>query len=122
MGAHRGHQAAHRVDLPHEVALAHAADRRVARHLANRVEPLRQQQRLRAGARSGGRRLAAGMAAAHHDDVGVERRGQGADAPPQREEEPAAPPGARRGSETGGPHEEVLFTFTDGPVIGTPIG
>ena len=63
------HRAAHRVDLAHEVALADAADRRVAAHLADRGETLGHEQRARAhpGRRKG--RLGAGVAAANDDDV-----------------------------------------------------
>ncbi len=63
------HRAAHGVDLAHQVALADAADRRVAAHLADGREALRHQQRARAhpGRREG--RLGAGVAAADDDDV-----------------------------------------------------
>ncbi len=61
------HQAVERIDLAHQMALAEAADRRVARHHADRRGGMRQQRRARAGARRCGRRLGAGMAAADHD-------------------------------------------------------
>ena len=63
------HRAAHGVDLAHEVALADAADRRVAAHLADGREALRHEQRARThpGRREG--RLGAGVAAADDDDV-----------------------------------------------------
>src|SRR5690606_26263139 len=61
------HRAAKRVDLAHEVALADPADRRVAGHLAERLDAAREQQRGRAGARGGERGLRAGMAAADDD-------------------------------------------------------
>ena len=63
------HRAAHGVDLAHEVALADAADGRVAAHLADGREALRHEQRARThpGRRKG--RLGAGVAAADDDDV-----------------------------------------------------
>ena len=72
---HAAHQPAHRVNLAHEVPLAHAADGRVARHLADRVEPLRHEQCRGARPGGGSRRLAPRMPAADDDDVRVERRG-----------------------------------------------
>ncbi len=42
------HDAVERIDLAHQMALAEAADRRVARHLADRRALVRQQQRARA--------------------------------------------------------------------------
>ena len=63
------HHAVQRVDLAHDVALAEAADRRVARHLADAVEAMRDQRRARAHAVRRQRGLGAGMAAADHDDV-----------------------------------------------------
>ena len=63
------HRAAERVDLLDEVPLADAADRRVAGHLAERLDAVRQQQRLAAHPRGGERRLGAGVAAADDDDV-----------------------------------------------------
>ena len=63
------HRAAERVDLLDQVALADAADRRVAAHLPERLDVVRQQQRARAHARRRQRGLGAGVAAADHDDV-----------------------------------------------------
>ena len=63
------HRAAQRVDLLDEVPLADAADRRVARHLPERLDVVRQQQRAPAHARAGERGLGAGMAAADDDHV-----------------------------------------------------
>ena len=63
------HRAAERVDFLDQVALADAADRRVAAHLPERLDALRQQQRARAHARRGQGGLGAGMAAAYNDDV-----------------------------------------------------
>ena len=65
----QAHQPAHRVDLAHQVALGRAADGRVARHVADKV----QRQREHGGARAqhGGRMrgLDAGMPRADDDDV-----------------------------------------------------
>src|SRR6266436_10169081 len=63
------HDPVERVDLTHEMALGKAADRRIARHLANRLDPVGQEQRTRAEARRSRRRLAAGMAATDDDDI-----------------------------------------------------
>ena len=67
----QGHQAAERVDFFRQVALADAADGRVAAHLPDGLEALRQQQRARTtagGSRSGFR---TGVSAADHNDVKV---------------------------------------------------
>ena len=63
------HQPIQRIDLAHQVALADAADRRVAGHLADRLDAMGQQQRPRSDAR--GRRgcLAPGMSAADHHHI-----------------------------------------------------
>ena len=63
------HQAVEGVDLAHQVPLAEAADGRVAAHLADGGEAVRQQCRTgtKPGRGSGG--LAARMAAANNDDV-----------------------------------------------------
>ena len=63
------HQAVEGIDLAHEVALAEAADGRIAGHLADGGEGVGDERRTRAHARSRGRGLAAGMAAAHNDHV-----------------------------------------------------
>ena len=70
-GAVRGarHRAAQRVDLLDQVALADAADGRVAAHLAQRLDALREQQRARAHARGRQRGLGAGVAAADDDHI-----------------------------------------------------
>ena len=74
-GAIRGvrHRAAQRVDLLDQVALADAADGGIAAHLADRLDVVAEQQRARTGARGGQRGLGAGVAAADHDDVVVDR-------------------------------------------------
>ena len=63
------HQAVEGVDLAHQVALAEAADGRIAGHLADRGEGVGDERRARAHARSRGRGFAAGVAAAHNDHV-----------------------------------------------------
>ncbi len=63
------HRAAQRVDLLDQVALADAADRRIARHLPQRFDAVREQQRLAAHPRAGERRLGAGVAAADDDHL-----------------------------------------------------
>ena len=73
------HRAAQRVDLLDQMALADAADRGIAGHLAERLDVVGQQQRARAHARGGQRGLGAGVAAADDDDVvAVEGRVAGA--------------------------------------------
>ncbi len=67
------HRAAERVDLLREMPLADAADRRVAAHLAQRFDVLRQQQRAHAHAGRGQRGLGAGVAAADDDATVVSR-------------------------------------------------
>jgi len=64
-----GHQAAEGVDLLDQVALADAADGRVAAHLAQGFDVVGEQQGARAEARGGQGRLGPGMAAAHYDDI-----------------------------------------------------
>ncbi len=66
---HAPHQAIQGVDLADEVALAEAADRRVAGHFADGGEGVRDEGRARAHAGSGGRGLTAGMATTHNDHV-----------------------------------------------------
>ena len=63
------HEAVEGVDLAHQVALAEAADGRIAGHFADRSEAVGDQRRARAHAGSSRRGLAAGMAAADHDHV-----------------------------------------------------
>ena len=66
---HPAHQPVERIDLPHQMALAEPADRRIARHRPDGGEPVRHQGRRGAHAGGRGRGLAAGVAAADHDDV-----------------------------------------------------
>ncbi len=65
----RRHRPAQRIDLAHQMALADAADRRVAAHRPERVEVVRQQQRVRPRPRCGERSFGAGVAAADDDDI-----------------------------------------------------
>ena len=63
------HEAVQSIDFPDQMALAEAANGRIAGHGADGGEAMRHQRGLRAHARGRGRGLAAGMAAANHDDV-----------------------------------------------------
>ena len=63
------HHAAERIDLLDQVSLADAAYRRVAAHLPQRLDVVREQQRARAETRGGKRGFGAGMAATDHDHV-----------------------------------------------------
>ena len=67
------HEAVERVDLAHQMPLAEPADRRVARHLADRLALMGEQQRARPDPRRRRRRLAPGMPAADHDDIVISR-------------------------------------------------
>ena len=66
---HTAHQPVQGIDLADEVALAQAADRRIARHGADRGRVVGDQRGARAAARRGGRGLDAGMATADDGDV-----------------------------------------------------
>ena len=63
------HQAVERVDFADEMAFAESADGRIAGHRANRSGGMGEEGRAGAHARGRGGGLAAGMAAADHDDV-----------------------------------------------------
>src|SRR5262249_18747255 len=63
------HKAVERVDLTHKMAFAQASDRRIARHRADGREAMSDERDLGTHARRGGGGLAAGMAAAHDDDI-----------------------------------------------------
>ena len=65
------HRAAQRIDFVGQVALADPADRRVAAHLPERFDVLRNEQRARARARGGQRGFRAGVSAANYDYVEV---------------------------------------------------
>ena len=58
-----------RIDLLDQVALANAADRRIAAHLPERLDAVREQKCAPAHTRRGERRLGAGMTAADDDHV-----------------------------------------------------
>ena len=61
------HGAAQGIDLLDQMALADAADGRIAAHLAQRLDVVGEQQGAQAHARSRQRGFGAGMAAADHD-------------------------------------------------------
>ena len=63
------HHAVERVDLAHQMALAQAADRRVAGHFADRREAVGDERGWRAAARRRGRGFASRMAPADDNDV-----------------------------------------------------
>ena len=63
------HRAAERVDLLDQMAFADAADSWVARHLAQRLDVVAQQQRAAAHPRRSQTGLGAGVAAANDDDI-----------------------------------------------------
>ena len=63
------HQAAEGIDLPHEMALRGAADRRIARHVCDGVGRQRADADARAQARRGEGCLASRVASADDDDV-----------------------------------------------------
>ena len=66
---HPAHQAVERIDLADEMALAQAADRRIAGHRADLVGAQRHKRGARARAGGSTCCLAAGMAAADHHDI-----------------------------------------------------
>ena len=63
------HDAIQRIDLPHQMALANAANGGIAGHFANRLQTMGQQQGARAQPRCRCHRLATGMAAADHHHI-----------------------------------------------------
>jgi hypothetical protein len=68
---------AQRIDLADQMALADAADRRVATHRPQRVEVVGQQQCVRTGPCRGQRSFGAGVTAADDNDIetgGIEHR------------------------------------------------
>ncbi len=66
---HAPHQPVQRIDLAHEMPFAEPADCRVAGHLANRLEPMRDKGRSRTHASGSRGRLATGVPASHNNDV-----------------------------------------------------
>ncbi len=73
----RGHGTAEGIDLAHEVTLADTADGRVAGHLPERVDTVRQQQRTAAHACGRQARFGTGVATADHDHVKTVRVAHG---------------------------------------------
>ena len=71
------HQAIEGIDLAHQMTLAKAADCRIAGHLADGVEAVRDKGRARTHARSSRRGLAARMPAANNNDIKVVLHGLG---------------------------------------------
>ena len=69
-----GHNPVQRVDLAHQVALAQAADRRIAGHFADRCEAVGDERGRGAGARRRGRGFAARVPSADDNDVKFHRR------------------------------------------------
>ena len=67
------HGAVEGIDLAHQVALADAADRGVARHLAEGLDALRQQQRVGAAAGCSQGGLDTGVTGADDDDLVLAR-------------------------------------------------
>ena len=63
------HRPTERIDLTGQVSLTDAANRRVAAHLSQRGDVLRQQQRPRTGTRGGKACFRTGVAATDNDDV-----------------------------------------------------
>ena len=68
------HFAAKRVDLPNDLPLRHASDRRVAAHLPDRVAVHRQQNRASSQSSRSQRRLSAGMPRPNYRNVKVVNR------------------------------------------------
>jgi hypothetical protein len=63
------HDAIQCIDLTHKVALADAANRRIARHLSDTIEPVCEQQCPRAHACRRRRRFCSRMAASDHNNI-----------------------------------------------------
>ena len=68
------HDAAERIDFLDQMPLADAADGRIAAHLPERFDVVRQQQRARTEPRRRERSLGAGMAATDDDHIKMERK------------------------------------------------
>ena len=66
------HDSAQRVDLARDGTLGDSTDRRIARHLADRLERARDQSYTRAKSRRRYGRFSAGVAGAHDNDVELE--------------------------------------------------
>ena len=68
------HEATQRIHFAHEMALADPADRRIAAHRPDRLEAMGDEEGRSTEARGRARRLAAGMAAANDDNIGLRRK------------------------------------------------
>ena len=66
---HASHQAIERIDLSDEMPFAEAANRGITRHLADRLEFMRNERSTRAHTGSSRGRLAAGVPASHNNNV-----------------------------------------------------
>src|SRR3569623_2132428 len=66
---HPAHQTVQRVDFPEQMALAESTDGRIAGHRTNGCETMGQKGGFSAKPPGSRRRLAAGMASSHHNDV-----------------------------------------------------
>ena len=66
---HFAHHAAERIDLANQVPLGDSPHRRIAGHLRNQVQIHGDHGRAQPHARTGARRLAAGMPGTHHHHV-----------------------------------------------------
>jgi len=66
---HAAHEPVERIDFAHKVPLAKSANGRIARHLADGLELMRDERRPRAHARSRSRRFAPSVPATHNNDV-----------------------------------------------------
>ena len=69
MVRHAAHQSVERIDLAHQMALAETADGRIAGHLADRGEAVRDQNRLGTESSRGRRGFRAGVPAPHDNDI-----------------------------------------------------
>jgi hypothetical protein len=63
------HDAAERIDLAHQVALGHAANRWIAAHLGDEIHVHGDERGFQAHTRRSHGRFAAGVPGAHHDDI-----------------------------------------------------
>lgn len=63
------YQAVERIYLTNQMTFANAADGRVARHLANRIEAMGEQKRASAAPGGRGRGLTSGVSTTHDNDV-----------------------------------------------------
>lgn len=99
------HQAVERVDLADEMALTNASNGRIARHLANGVQPLADEQSARSAPRCCGHRLSARMTAANHNNRGCAwaRTGRETVGPRNEKDEAERTPAALHRAAAGAP-------------------